>query len=76
MNWRRREPEAQADDLLVEGEAVQPVMVDYNMISMYMNRTPVGELGCGANILLLIVAGGFCVGVSHLYAFVLTLVGR
>jgi hypothetical protein len=43
---------------------------------MYMHRTPIGELGCGANILLLLVAGGFCVGVSHLYAFVLTLVGR
>ena len=68
-----RKPAEDPDDLIIEGEAVQPVMVDYNIISMYMHRTPVGDMGCAANIVLLVVAGGFCIGVSHLYNFLISI---
>jgi len=70
---RRAKPNNEPDEIIIEGEAVQPVMVDYNVILMYMNRTPVGDMGCGANIVLLIVAGGLCVGASHLYNFLLSI---
>jgi hypothetical protein len=70
---RRHRPVEETDEIIIEGEAFQPVMVDYNIIAMYMNRTPIGDMGCAANILFLLVAGGVCVGISHLYAFVLSL---
>jgi hypothetical protein len=69
---RRAKPTEEAEEIIIEGEAVQPVMVDYNIILMYMNRTPVGEMGCGANIVLLLIAGGLCVGASHLYNFLIS----
>jgi hypothetical protein len=70
---RRQHPDKESDEIIIEGEAVQPVMVDYNIINMYMNRTPIGDMGCAANVVFLLVAGGVCVGISHLYAFVLSL---
>jgi hypothetical protein len=71
---RRHRPVEESDDIIIEGEAVQPVMVDYNIISMYMHRTPRGEMGCAANGLFLLVAGGLCLGISYLYSLLLSLV--
>jgi hypothetical protein len=73
MRRRRELTQEELDELIIDGQVIQPVMVDYNTINMYMNRTPVGDMGCAANILLLLAAGGLCMGITYGYAWFLSL---
>ena len=65
---KRRDQEKELEVVVVEGKGLETNLVDYNNILRMMTQTPLGELGCVGNALVLLGLSLLCSGATFVYS--------